>query len=130
MMWLVVFVVVIAISIIALIISRILWEYDFSDWLTPLSACILIISLLIFVGLVGMIAGARQDCLAFEEAKSMCVSSTADAEDLENLGITGAVIELNMWLVNAKASVQEYGAWSIYYGLGVEEMEYISLGGS
>jgi hypothetical protein len=26
--------------------------------------------------------------------------------------------------------VREYGVWSLYYGLGVEGMEYISLGGS
>ena len=130
MMWLVVLVVAFAISIIALVISHIFWECDFSDWLTPISICVMIISLLIGVALVGMRVEAKQDCLAFEEAKSMCISSTADAEHLENMGITGAVIELNMWLVNAKASVQEYGAWSIYYGLGVEEMEYISLGGS
>ena len=130
MMWLVVLMVAFAISIIALVISHIFWEYDFSDWLTPISICVMILSLLIGVALVGMRVEAKQNCLAFEEAKSMCLSNVADAENLENMGINSAIIELNMWLVNAKTSVQEYGAWSLYYGLGVEGMEYISLGGS
>ena len=130
MMWLVVLAVVVAISIIALVVSHFLWEYDFSDWLSPISICVMIISLGIGVALVGVRVEAKQNCRAFEEAKSMCISSVADAENLENMGINGAIIELNMWLVNAKTSVQEYGAWSLYYGLGVEGMEYISLGGS
>lgn len=130
MVWLVIPAVIIAISLIALIISQIYWAYDFSGWLTPVSACVMIISLILYGALVGLRAEAKQECLAFEEAKSMCVSSIADAENLENMGINGTIVELNMWLVNAKARVQEYGAWSLYYGLGVEEMEYISLGGS
>jgi hypothetical protein len=130
MMWLVVFGVIVVISVIALIISRIFWAYDFSDWLTPFSVCVLIVSFVIGAALLGVRVESKQECLAFEETKSMCLSNVADAENLENMGINSAIIELNMWLVNAKTSVQEYGTWSLYYGLGVEGMEYISLGGS
>ena len=130
MMWLVVFGVVFVISIIALVISRILWQYDFSDWLTPISVCAMIISFLIGMGLVGMRVEAKQECLVFEETKSMFVSNIANAVNLEYVGIYSAIVEQNKWLANAKISVREYGVWSFYYDLGVEEMEYISLGGS
>ena len=60
----------------------------------------------------------------------MFISNTTNAGNLENAGINSAIIEQNKWLANAKTSVREYGVWSIYYNLGVEEMEYISLGGS
>lgn len=131
MMWLVVFGVVFVLSIVALIISsHALWEYDFSDWLTPLSACAMVISLVIGVALLGVRVGAKQECLAFEETKSMLISSVNNAENLENAGITSTIVEQNKWLANAKASVREYGVWSFYYNLGVEEMEYISLGGA
>ena len=131
MMWLVVFGVIVVISVIALIISsRVLWQYDFADWLTPLSACAMIVSFTVGVALLGVRVGAKQECLAFEETKSMLVSSVDNAENLENAGITSTIVEQNKWLANAKASVREYGVWSFYYNLGVEEMEYISLGGS
>lgn len=131
MMWLVVFGVIAVVSTIALIISsRALWHYDFADWLTPLSACVMIISLGIGVTLLGVRIETERECLAFEEAKSMLISSIDNAENLENAGITDAVVEQNKWLVYAKTSVHEYGVWSFYYNLGIEEMEYISLGGS
>ena len=130
MMWLVVFGVVFVIGAIALISARAFWQYDFSDWLTPISACVMIISLLIGVALVGVRVIAKQECLVFEETKSMFVSNIANAENLENVGITGAIVEQNKLLANAKISGREYGVWSFYYDLGVEEMEYISLGGS
>ena len=130
MMWLIIFGAIFAISIIALVVSRALWRYDFSDWLTPLSVCTMIISLVVCVGLLAARVEAKQQCLAFEEVKSMCISNVANAENWENVGITGTIIEQNTWLVNTKASVREFGVWSIYYNLGVEEMEYISLGGS
>ena len=131
MMWLVVFGVITVVSIIALILSSsVFWKYGFSDWLTPLSACVMIVSLVIGVVLLGMRVGSKQECLAFEETKSMLVSSVNNAENLENAGVTSVIVEQNKWLANAKANVREYGVWSLYYDLGVEEMEYISLGGS
>jgi RsiW-degrading membrane proteinase PrsW (M82 family) len=130
MLWLVVFGVIVVISVIALIISRIFWAYDFSDWLTPLSVCVLIVSFVIGAALLGVRVESKQECLAFEETKSMLVSSVDNTKNLENAGITSTIVEQNKWLANAKASVREYGVWSFYYNLGVEEMEYISLGGS
>ena len=130
MMWPVVFGVIVVISVIALIISRVFWQYDFADWLTPLSVCALLVSFVIGAALLGMRVESKRECLAFEETKSMLVSSVDNAEDLENAGITSTIVEQNKWLANAKASVREYGVWSFYYNLGVEEMEYISLGGS
>jgi hypothetical protein len=131
MMWLVVFGVIVVLSVVALIISsRVLWKYGFADWLTPLSACVLIISLTIVLMLLGVRVESKRECLAFEETKSMLISSVDNAKNLENAGITSTIVEQNKWLANAKASVREYGVWSCYYNLGVEEMEYISLGGS
>ena len=130
MMWLVVFGVIVVISVIALIISRVLWQYDFSDWLTPLSVCVMALSLIMGIAALGTRVTAKQKCIAFEETKSMLISSVNNAENLENAGITSTIVEQNKWLANAKASVREYGVWSFYYDLGVEEMEYISLGGS
>jgi hypothetical protein len=130
-MWIVVFAVIFVISVIALVIlSQVLWEYDFSEWLIPLSIGIMVISLITGLVLLGVRASAKQGCLAFEETKSMFISSVANADDFENIGVTNAIIEQNKWLVHAKTSVRKYGIWSLYYSLGVEEMEYISLGGS
>ncbi len=50
-----------------------------------------------------------------------------DFTQYENLGLNSKIIELNQWLVQAKASKKQYGNWSMYYALDVENLDYIVL---
>lgn len=45
--------------------------------------------------------------------------------ELENIKLTETVIEMNHWLVEAKASKKTYGCLSRYYYLNVEDLEPI-----
>lgn len=130
MLWIVIFGVLTVLAIVAIVVANICWERDFSDWLMPVSICLLVLAALFFIGFGGMRIGEKHNCHIFEETKTMMVEVTNNAETLENIGLTNSVIEYNAWLAKAKAGVKNYGAWSIYYGLGVEDMEYISLGDS
>lgn len=130
MLWIVIFGVLTVLAIVAIVVANICWERDFSDWLMPVSICLLVLAALFFIGFGGMRMSEKHNCHIFEETKTMMVEVTNNAETLENIGLTNSVIEYNAWLAKAKAGVKNYGAWSIYYGLGVEDMEYISLGDS
>lgn len=130
MLWIVIFGVLTILAIVAIVVANKYWNKDFSDWLMPVGVCSLVL-----VGLIVLCLGCvriceKNNCRVFNETKVMVVEVANDAEALENIGLTNSVIEYNMWLAKAKAGVKAYGAWSLYYGLGVEDMEYISLGGS
>lgn len=45
--------------------------------------------------------------------------------ELENIKLTETIIEMNHWLVEAKASKKTYGCFSRYYFLNVEDLEPI-----
>lgn len=45
--------------------------------------------------------------------------------ELENIKLTETIIEMNQWLVEAKASKKTYGRFSRYYYLNVEDLEPI-----
>ena len=45
--------------------------------------------------------------------------------ELENIKLTETIIEMNHWLVEAKASKKTYGCFSRYYYLNVEDLEPI-----
>ena len=45
--------------------------------------------------------------------------------ELENIKLTETIIEMNHWLVEAKASKKTYGCLSRYYYLNVEDLEPI-----
>ena len=130
MLWIVIFGVLSGISLVAFIIAEIFWHKDFSDWVSPLSITIFIIAILMCVSFVIVRVCEKQNCLAFEETKVMLAETSNGATALENAGLTNSMVEYNSWLTSAKVKVRRYGAWSVYYGLGVEDMAYISLSGS
>lgn len=51
----------------------------------------------------------------------------ADFNQYENLGLNNKIIEMNEWLVNAKASKKQWGNWSYYCVVDVENLDYITL---
>lgn len=55
--------------------------------------------------------------------------SAVNYDQYENAGLNAKIIELNQWLVQAKASKKQYGNWSMYCGLDIENLDYIVLGG-
>lgn len=50
-----------------------------------------------------------------------------DSNVIENYGINNEVIELNLWLFNAKASQESFGTWSAYYDIDLSNVEPIAL---
>ena len=130
MLWIVVFGVLTVLAIVAIVVAHVCWDRDFADWLMPVGICSLVLVGLTVFCLCTVRICEKNNCRTFNETKVMVVEVAKDAEALENMGLTNSVIEYNMWLAKAKANAKAYGAWSLYYGLGVEDMEYISLGGS
>lgn len=130
MLWFIVCLIIGVISIIGIILSCILWLTDWADWCQPISI-IALVAVILSTALFGV---ARWDAavsvVAYEETRQMVVQCVENGSDMENIGITHAVIERKQWLAEAKSSLKVYGMWSMYYGLGIEEMNYIELGGN
>lgn len=128
MMWLVVVGAIVLLSIIGIILSHIFWRNDWADWAMPVSIIALVGSIIITIPIVFGRIEATKKIQCFEETRNMITITVDNNDETENFGVTQAIIEKNTWLVEVKTSVKKYGMWSLYYGLGVEDLEYISLG--
>lgn len=128
MMCLVIFGAIVLLSIIGIILSYIFWEKDWTDWAMPVSVIALVCSIFITIVMVFCRIDATKKIQCFEETRDMITITVNSNDETENFGVTQAIIEKNTWLVEVKTSVKKYGMWSLYYGLGVEDLEYISLG--
>ena len=136
MLWIFVFIGLIVLSIVGLVISNkywhtdwAYWHTDWADWLMPILVIVLIAGILFGFISIMCYCEARAKVVQFEETREIIVMSVESGTDLENIGITQTIIDCNEWLAKAKASAKTFGVWSSYYGLGVEDMEYIKLGG-
>lgn len=128
MMWLVVVGAIMLLSIVGIILSHFFWETDWSDWVMPISITALVGSIIITIPIVFGRIEATKKIECFEETRNMITITVDNNDETENFGVTQAIIEKNTWLVGVKTSVKKYGRWSLYYGLGIENLEYISLG--
>lgn len=50
-------------------------------------------------------------------------------EQYENAGLNVKIIEVNQWLAKAKSQKKQWGNWSMYCNVDVENLDYIVLGG-
>lgn len=128
MMWLVVVGAIVLLSIIGIILSHIFWRKDWADWAMPVSIIALVGSIILTIPIIFCRIDATKKIQCFEETRNMITVTVNSNNETENFGVTQAIIEKNTWLVEVKTSVKKYGMWSLYYGLGVEDLEYISLG--
>lgn len=130
MLWIVVFSVLGVISIAGIILGQIFWATDWAEWV-QLVSIITLVGVILIGGAFGVIRwAAAVEVMVYEETRQMVTQCIENGSDMENISITQTIIEQNRWLAEAKSSLKFYGKWSIYYGLGVEEMEYIGLGDS
>lgn len=83
------------------------WFSTLVAWLAPLSS--------------------RHDLVYFKQQSQYVTTAIINGDPLENIAITQTVIEQNMWLAKAKASLETFGIWSSYYGSGVEDLEPIVI---
>lgn len=72
---------------------------------------------------------AKKEYNEFIETQTMVeqVYNGGEYTDLENAGLNNAIIEVNKWLTNARASVKQFGNWSMYYALDLDSLDYIKL---
>lgn len=130
--------VVIGLGIIAFVLIILCYIYNiksdnyFLDW-GPYGGPTLIIGVICLVMFVSAIINpiaAKNKYYEFLETKVLVEQlGTVNYDQYENLGLNSKIIELNQWLVQAKASKKQYGNWSMYYALDVENLDYIVLGG-
>ena len=128
MMWFAVVGAIALLSIVGIVLSHFFWETDWSDWVMPISITVLMCSIIITIPIIACRIDATKKIQCFEETRNMITITVDNNNETENFGVTQAIIEKNTWLVETKTSVKKYGMWSLYYGLGVEDLEYISLG--
>lgn len=69
----------------------------------------------------------KKDVEYFREQRTYIKTAVENGDSLENISITQKVITYNSWLAESKAELRVYGAWSGYYGSGVEELEPIVI---
>lgn len=90
------------------------------------------------IGLVGVIVclsfaianplEARDEYNEFVETKMMVEEVYQnDYEQFENAGLNIKILELNQWLAKAKAAKKQWGNWSKYCYLAIENLDYIVL---
>jgi hypothetical protein len=88
----------------------------------------LVISIIFGGAILACRLEAKREIQAFEETRNMIEMVIDESSETENFGLTQTIIEKNMWLVEANAFVKKYGKWSVYYGLNIEDLKYLSLG--
>lgn len=69
----------------------------------------------------------KKELVRFEQQSEYIAMIVENGTDLENIAISQTVIEQNEWLAGAKADIEIYGCWSGYYGLGIEELQPITI---
>jgi hypothetical protein len=129
MLWIFIFIGLAILSVVGIVVSNKCWHTDWADWLMLLSGIALVAAILFGGVSIAFRFVAKAEIVQFEETREVVIVSVGNGTNLENVGITQTVIDSNKWLTGAKASAKTLGLWSIYYGLGVEDMEYIKLGG-
>ena len=129
MLWIFVFIGLAILSVVGIVVSNKCWLANWADWLMPVSVITLIAAILLGSAPIALRFKAKAEIVQFEETREVVMASAESGTNLENVGITQTVIDCNKWLAEAKASAKTFGLWSVYYGLGVEDMEYIKLGG-
>lgn len=72
-------------------------------------------------------AAAKREVRKFNIQKEYVQMAVINGEELENIAITQTIIEMNTWLADAKASLETFGTFSMYYGTGVEDLEPIVI---
>ena len=70
---------------------------------------------------------AKREANYFMAQKEYVEMAIVNGSELENVAITQIVIEQNQLHANAKASVQTYGAWSMYYGIDFSKLSPIEI---
>lgn len=103
------------------------------DILWGIGAIVFIISI-IFLSLdlpigIGLNLQNQRDKDLYIEKAQMIEQVIESSGDLENAGISNAIIEYNSWLAEAKTSKARYGIWSSYYYVDISGMDYLTSKG-
>lgn len=105
---------------------RDLWQN--TDVLRGIIFGLLLIAIIIF-GLWCLISPieARQEALYWQEFTDMVELTIGNAQDYQDAGIAGDIIEYNSWLSHARTSQNFWGNWSNYYYIDLSNLDYIKL---
>ena len=92
-----------------------------------LSLCGIFILFAITFGAGGfaVVKDAEKDYEQFLATQDVFEQVYVAENELENIKLTETILEMNGWLVNAKANKKTYGWFSRYYYLNVEDLEPI-----
>jgi len=66
---------------------------------------------------------ANREYLEFENLRQVVLAQ--NGTNFENFQLTQKIIDVNNWLVKAKASNMQWGNWSMYYQINFDEVEPI-----
>lgn len=96
------------------------------EGLMSLFITIAVLSFIIAVasGVIGAIASqnAEAEYLAFENTREYIQEIYNNGTATDNIAFSSAVIDANQWLTQAKASIEAWGCFSKYFGLGIEDV--------
>lgn len=70
---------------------------------------------------------AQKEVNYFITQKEYIEMAIENGEELENIAITQEIIKQNEWLARAKASVETYGCFSMYYKINFSELTPIVI---
>ncbi|MFW6026643.1 MAG: hypothetical protein ACOCRX_09900 [Candidatus Woesearchaeota archaeon] len=125
------------ITLISLILSIIFWllykrtkrkiSYfdEVSNWIVgPLVGFIMIFIILI-ISCPVIVLVRNEEIREFEMYQEM-INETYNEGDLTDVGINSKVVEMNMWLLEARRNEDLYGVFSFYYG-ELDDLEYIKI---
>ncbi len=68
------------------------------------------------------------DPIYWQEFSTMCQDVIDSGNVVTNRNMTQKIIEYNTWLVDARASQQTLGKWSLWHDIDLSGFQYIDLG--
>ena len=102
------------------------WKsWSFGGEMAVVISCVLL-WIFLFISVVGS-AIAKYEAAHFKQQKEYVEMVIENGTELENLAISHTIIEQNMWLAEAKASLEMFGQFSKYYVTNVDELEPIII---
>jgi hypothetical protein len=89
---------------------------------------LLIVAFILTLCAIFVPMGAAREVAYWSEFTPMVENVISNSNSLQDVGITGKVVEYNSWLAEARSSQEVYKNFSSYYGIDLSSLEYIKIG--
>lgn len=98
---------------------------DGYSWAHGIGIALMILAVCMAIGAAVGLKSATYEYEKFVNTQQVFEQVYKEENELENIKLTEEILEMNQWLIEAKASKSTYGCFSTYYYVDLDELEPI-----